>query len=115
VKIAIVGPCSAGKTTLAQALSAQGFEARAVVQEHSFAPAMWQKISAPDVLIFLDVTFEVAQQRRWLNWQPADLAEQRRRLAHARDHCDLYLHTDALTPGEVRDAVLGFIASHTGH
>ena len=111
MKIAIVGPCSAGKTTLAAALAAWGLDARAVVQEHSFVPSLWQQLAAPDKLIYLDVTFEVAQRRRWLNWTPADLAEQRRRLAHARAHCDFYLHTDALTIEQVQQAVRDYLAS----
>ncbi len=111
MKIAIVGPCSAGKSTLTGALAARGHAARAVVQEHSFAPSMWQKLAAPDVLIYLDVSFEVAQRRRWLNWTPADLAEQQHRLAHARAHCDFYLHTDALTAEQVCEQVLGYLNS----
>ena len=111
MKIGIVGPCSAGKTTLARGLRALGYDARAIVQEHSFAPSMWQRITAPDLLIFLDVTFEVAQRRRWLNWTPADLAEQRRRLTHAREHCDLCLDTDPLTSPQVLAQALHFIQS----
>jgi hypothetical protein len=37
------------------------------------------------------------------------VAEQRRRLAHARDHCDLYVMTDPLTPAEVLQQVRRFL------
>jgi hypothetical protein len=111
--IGIVGPCSAGKSTLAQALIARGYNARHIAQEHSFAPRMWQQVGRADVLVFLDVTFPVAQSRRRLDWQPADLDEQQRRLGHARQHADLYLHTDTLTIEAVREAVLGFLAGLT--
>lgn len=113
--IGIVGPCSAGKSTLAKALALAGFDARHIAQEHSFAPRMWQVIGHAQVLIFLDVTYPVAQQRRRLDWQPADWDEQQRRLAHAREHADLYLHTDDLTIEAVREQVLAFLAGRGRH
>jgi deoxyadenosine/deoxycytidine kinase len=107
--IGVVGPCCAGKSTLIRALEALGYTARHIAQEHSYAPRMWQVIGRPDVLVFLDVSFPVAQRRRWMNWRPEDMEEQRRRLRHAREHCDLYLHTDAHTPQEVLEQVLEFL------
>jgi hypothetical protein len=110
--IGIVGPCSAGKTTLARNLAGRGRRARAIAQEHSYVPHMWQAITRPDVLVYLDVSFPVAQARRWLDWQPADLDEQRRRLRHAREHCHFYLDTDSLTVEQVVDQVDAFLAAH---
>ena len=109
LKVAIVGPCCAGKTTLAAALRERGYEASPLAQEHSFAPGMWEKMAHPDALVYLDVTYEVAQHRRFMNWTPADMAEEQRRLRHAREHCDLYLHTDELTVEQVRKTVLDFL------
>lgn len=109
MNIGVVGPCSAGKTTLIRALEAQGYSARHIAQEHSHAPRMWQVIGHADVLIFLDVSFDVAQQRRWMSWGPEDMEEQHRRLRHAREHCDLYIHTDVLTQQQVLEQVLGFL------
>lgn len=108
--VGIVGPCSAGKSTLARALTERGVRARAIGQEHSYVPHMWQAITRPDTLIYLDVSFAVAQARRWLNWTPADLDEQHHRLRHAREHCDFYLDTDPLTAAQVSDAVAAFLA-----
>lgn len=108
--IGIVGPCSAGKSTLARALAERGYAARHVAQEHSFAPTMWQVIGHVQVLIFLDVSYPVAQARRPLDWQPADWEEQQRRLGHAREHADLYLHTDNLSIEAVQEQVLAFLA-----
>jgi deoxyadenosine/deoxycytidine kinase len=108
--VGVVGPCSAGKSTLVQALQAHGYQAKHIAQEHSYAPRMWQVIGRADVLIYLDVTYPVAQARRWMNWRPADLAEQQRRLAHARAHCDLYVATDDLDIAAVRERVLAFLA-----
>jgi adenylate kinase family enzyme len=107
--VGIVGPCCAGKTTLASALCAHGYAARVIAQEHSYTPYMWEAITHPDTLIYLDVSYAVAQQRRWMNWTTADLAEQHRRLRHAREHCHLYLHTDPLTPEQVYEQVAAFL------
>lgn len=109
-RIAIVGPCAAGKSTLKGALLEQGYAVRMPVQEHSYVPSMWQKLSKPDLLIFLDVNLEETAVRRPKNPSPpAYYAEQQRRLAHAREHCDFYLDTSSLSPAEVREAVLTFL------
>jgi len=110
--VGVVGPCCAGKTTLVNALNTRGVTAHVIAQEHSFAPRMWHLITRPRWLIYLDVSYTVAQQRRWMNWTPADLDEQHRRLRHAREHCDLYLPTDGLTPAQVLDQVLQYLAAH---
>ncbi len=109
--IGIVGPCGAGKTTLAQALQARGYRAKAIAQEHSFAPQMWQRLTHPDLLIFLDASAAVCAARRRFAWKQADWEEQQARLAHARAHADLYLQTDSLSAAEVLSRVLAFLES----
>jgi hypothetical protein len=114
LRIAVVGPCSAGKSTLVDALRAAGYDARHTAQEHSYVPAMWQRISKPDILIYLDVSYEVAKGRRpTLDGGPQRLAIQHQRLAHARQHCHLYLDTSSLTPEQVKSEVLGFLLSES--
>lgn len=109
-RLAVVGPCSAGKTTLVEALRAAGYEVRHVAQEHSYVKDMWQRLTRPDILIYLDVNYATALARRpHTTGSPAYLAEQARRLSHAREHCDFYLDTSALTPAEVRQHVLLFL------
>lgn len=73
--------------------------------------SMWQRINPPDWLVFLDVTYDVSLQRKYLNWTPAEYQEQQRRLAHAREHADYYLLTDGLTAEQVADAVARFLDS----
>ena len=91
-------------------LRALGYEARECVQEHSYVPSMWQRISRPDVLIYLDVSLPVIERRKpRSDWKQAVLDEQRRRLAHARRHCDLYVDTDELTAQQVLARVVGFL------
>ena len=111
ILIGVVGPCAAGKSTLVEYLTAQGYQARHIAQEHSFVQEMWQKITNPDVLIFLQVSYSVSMQRRKMDWSKADYEEQQRRLRHAREHADFYLETDALTIEEVRESVQRFLDS----
>lgn len=84
---------------------------RHIAQEHSFVQNMWQRISQPDWLVFLDVSYPVSMQRKKLNWTLAEYQEQQRRLQHARQHADLYLMTDDLTPEEVAGKVAEFICN----
>lgn len=105
LKIAIVGPCAAGKTTLARRLKSLGYNARQIVQEHSYVPAMWQIISQPDLLIFLDASFEACTARKALDWNRREYEEQRHRLEHAQRNCDIYLDTTSLNEDQVFNQV----------
>ncbi len=107
--IGVVGPCGAGKTTLIEGLQGAGFRCRHIAQEHSYVPTMWKRITNPDVLIFLNSSFEVCTLRRKLNWTEADYDEEQRRLAHAREHADLIIETDTLSPEEVQARAFAFL------
>lgn len=107
--IGVVGPCGAGKSTLIAGLEREGFRCRHIAQEHSYVPSMWQKITNPDLLIFLNASFEICTHRRKLNWTAADYEEQQKRLTHAHQHANLLIETDALTPAEVLARVIQFL------
>ncbi len=109
MRIAVVGPCASGKTALAKRLRDLGYEARECVQEHSYVPTMWQKVSQPDVLVYLDASLATIAERRPAEWSEEYLAELNRRLAHARRHCHLYIQTDGLTEEEVLERALEFL------
>ncbi|OGN75345.1 MAG: hypothetical protein A2X25_01300 [Chloroflexi bacterium GWB2_49_20] len=109
MNIGIVGPCSAGKTTLINGLREHGYSARHIAQEHSYVPDMWQRLSHPDILIFLDVSFPVSQQRRLLDWNIDDFEEQQKRLGHARQNADLVINTDDLFIEEILTRVISFL------
>lgn len=106
--IAVVGPCASGKSLLVDTLRARGYNVREVAQEHSYVPAMWQCFTQPDLLIYLDVSWEVACRRRPTNAGARRWDEQTHRLRHARQHAHLYVHTDELTPQEILDRTLAF-------
>lgn len=107
--IGIVGPCAAGKSTLAAGLEKMGYQARGIAQEHSFAPEMWLRITNPDVLIYLDVSYENTIHRRQLDWTEDEYAEEVHRLRNARANADLYLDSDPLTIDEVLDQAVRFL------
>ena len=107
--IGVVGPCSAGKTTLITKLSQHGFSAKHIAQEHSYVKDMWQRIGKPDILIYLDVSYEQSMKRRPLNMSALEFEEQNHRLVHARQHAECYLNTTELTPQEVFACIEGFL------
>lgn len=111
ILVGIVGPCGAGKSTLADALQARGYLCRHIAQEHSYVPYMWQRITDPDVLIYLHASFRTCTSRRQLAWSEDDYQEQLRRLEHARQHANLHIETDALSPQGVCSRALYFLES----
>ena len=107
--IGVVGPCGSGKSTLIAGLEKYGYSCRHIAQEHSYVQAMWQIISKPDLLIYLDASFAVSTARRKLNWREEDYQEQLRRLGHARLHADIRIDTDSLAPEQVLQTALDFL------
>jgi deoxyadenosine/deoxycytidine kinase len=109
--IAVVGVCASGKSTLAAGLRAAGWNARQVLQEHSYVPYMWRRITNPDILIYLDCALDTTRLRRKAPDFPDWIyANERHRLRHAREHCDLYIATDDLSPQDILALTLEFVA-----
>ena len=104
--IGLVGPCSAGKSTLKDKLLALGYTCRHIAQEHSYVPDMWKKMVNPRILIYLDVSYDVSMERRHLNLTPDEFDAQVQRLAHARQNAHLYVDTNPLSVDEVYQQVL---------
>ncbi len=112
--IGVVGPDAAGKSTLIAGLTRLGYRTRHIAQEHSFVKDMWQRLTNPQILIFLDVSYSTSCHRRSLDWTEADWQEQQERLSHARANADLYLDTDKLTAEQVLERVVEFIKKRLG-
>ena len=110
-KIGVVGPCGAGKTTLKNGLVPLGYQVAHIAQEHSYVPDMWKRITNPDILIYLDVSYEQTLLRRNLGWSRSEYEKQIHRLRNARKHANLYIDTSCLTPKQVFTSVLDFLAS----
>ncbi|MBN1979550.1 MAG: hypothetical protein JW918_19305 [Anaerolineae bacterium] len=112
--VAVVGPCASGKSQLVRALRERGYNAREVLQEHSYAPAMWQRISRPDMLIYLDVSEDVARRRRPTSAPRGWWDTLAQRLRHARQHADLYVDTDGLTIQQIVERASAFLEDVLG-
>lgn len=107
--IGVVGVCASGKSTLIEGLTAKGFRVRHIAQEHSYVKDMWRRITNPDLLIFLDASFETTCKRRDMNWTYDEYLEQQRRVSHAREHADFYIDTSTLLAQDVLDRVLDYL------
>lgn len=93
-------------------LRKHGYPVRHIAQEHSFVQDMWRKISRPDILIYLAVSYENTRVRRNLSWTESEYQEQLRRLEHARRNADLVIETDELTIAAVEAEALRFLAHY---
>ena len=111
--IGVVGPCGSGKSTLVTGLEKRGYRCRHIAQEHSYVQYMWQRITDPDVLIFLECSYENSTTRRKLKWLPSDHKEQLRRLSHARKHAHIIIDTNHLSSDEVLECALDFLKENT--
>jgi uridine kinase len=111
--IGVVGPCGSGKSTLIAGLEKRGYRCRHIAQEHSYVKHMWQALTHPDLLIFLQSTFEVSTSRRKLNWNLRDYEEQQRRLSHALEHANLIIETAGLSAEEVLAQALDFLQEYS--
>jgi cytidylate kinase len=107
--IGVVGPCGAGKSTLIAGLERLGYRARHIAQEHSYVKDMWRRLTDPDILVFLDASYESTCKRRKLDWTEADWQEQQERLGHARTYANLYVDTNILSREEVLEKVVKFL------
>ena len=99
--IGVVGPCGAGKTTLVRNLRSLGYRSKVIAQEHSYVQDMWQRMTRPDVLLFLEASYPVTMARKGFMWSEKEYQEQLHRLRHAKTHANWIIDTDKITPEEV--------------
>jgi hypothetical protein len=114
LRVAVVGHCASGKTTLVGALRRAGYDAHAVAQEHSAIAWLW-KHSEPDALIYIHVPLETVRARRGEEWPQAVYDAQEERLADARAHADLILDSSAEPIRAMTDRALAFLADVCHH
>ncbi len=109
--VGVVGACGAGKSSLVAGLQIQGYKCRHIAQEHSYVPDMWKRITDPDVLIYLEVSYENTVIRRKLDWTADEYTEQLRRLRHARSNADLVIDTNPLNKEQVLEKAVAFLVT----
>jgi dephospho-CoA kinase len=109
--VGVVGPCGAGKSSLVAGLKHRDYQIRHIAQEHSYVPDMWKRLTKPDILIYLDVSYENTIIRRKLDWTFVEYSEQLQRLRHAKQHADLYLDTNTMQLEDVIQHVDQFVQS----
>ncbi len=99
MKVAVVGTCGSGKSTIAQALCERGYDAYVVGQEHSAVSRLWARRD-PDALIYLDVSLDVVRQRRSPDWPEWLFKQQRARLGSAREAATIRIDTSSISVDE---------------
>jgi hypothetical protein len=72
---------------------------------------MWQKITNPDILVYLHVSYPLTKKRRNLNWTRTEYTKQVDRLHHAYSNADIYIDTDIKKPEEILDEVNGILVT----
>ena len=107
--IGVVGVCASGKSTLISGLTREGFRCRHIAQEHSYVSDMWRLLTKPDILIFLEVSYEKTLERKPLNWTYEEYEIQLQRLQHAFEQADIHINTNPLTPAELVTTALNEI------
>ncbi|MGA7671024.1 MAG: hypothetical protein WBW04_11430 [Nitrolancea sp.] len=92
MKIAVVGTCASGKSTIVAALRERGHDAYVVSQEHSIVKELWRHLG-PDIMVMLEADYDVVRRRRGGSWPRWLYDEQRIRLLDAREHANVILDT----------------------
>lgn len=110
--IGIVGVCASGKTTLNAGLTALGFNCRHIAQEHSYVPTMWRQMTNPDILIYLEVSYENTIARKSLNWTRNEYEQQLLRLRDAIENAHIRINTDDLTPEQLIDQAINELQTY---
>lgn len=113
--IGIVGVCASGKTTLNAGLTALGFNCRHIAQEHSYVPTMWRRMTNPDILIYLEVSYENTITRKSLNWTRNEYEQQLFRIRDAIENAQIHINTDDLTPEQLIDLVVKELQTYLNH
>ena len=114
LRVAVVGTCASGKTSVVAALRDRGLDAYAVAQEHSAIAALWRHLE-PDRLVYLDNRLETIQRRRHDDSWPEWIYQlQLKRLHDARAQADVVVTTDDLEIDEIVQRILAALGGGGG-
>ncbi len=104
-KVAVVGPCASGKSTLVANLRRNGVDAYSVAQEHSVVLDLWAH-QQPDLLICLEADLEVVRDRRGPAWRERVYLDQIERLRNAIAAASLVVDTGVVSEADAVDLAL---------
>jgi len=108
LRVAVVGPCASGKSTLVQNLRQRGYDAYVVAQEHSAVPTLWSH-QHPDLLIALQTDLKTIRQRRGPTWSSAIYKAQLQRLQDAYGSADLTIDTGVVPEQNALEQAVAFL------
>ncbi len=95
-RVAVIGPCASGKTSVAAGLRQQGLNSWSVGQEHSDVTDLWNS-KHPDFLVYLHICLTTLRLRRnnasWPEWI---YLLQLERLSHGRSNANVIINTNVL-------------------
>lgn len=114
LRVAIVGPCASGKSTLVAMLRQHGYEAYVVAQEHSVVPGLWNH-QHPDRLIALTTDLKTIRNRRGSEWPEAIYRAQIERLRAAYQAAGLVIDTGRTSKRAAVQLSLDFLRSQEAH
>ena len=114
VKIALVGGCGSGKTTIAAELKRAGHDAYIVGQEHSEVRTLWA-VRSPEAVVYLHVTLDVVRERRGEHWPGWLYKKQQQRLKNAYEAADVHVNTAEQTVEESVEAILAMFPGDGDH
>jgi adenylate kinase family enzyme len=104
MRVAIVGVCGSGKTTVANGLKAVGVDAYVVGQEHSIVADLWRRQN-PDAVIYLEASLDTVRERRGASWPGWIFELQQNRLRGARNAADIIVDTGSTSVPETIDEI----------
>ena len=112
MRVAVVGTCASGKSTIVAELRRLGFDAFVVSQEHSGVRDLWNH-QHPDVMVYLQVDYPTIQERRGEAWPQWIYDLQIGRLQDAHEHTDVIVDTGELTVSETIRRIVAMIDQQT--
>lgn len=92
MRVAVLGTCASGKSTVVGELRRRGHDAYVVSQEHSIVRGLWHHAN-PDFVVLLEAEYGTICQRRGREWPRWLYDLQRERLAEAKKHADVIVDT----------------------
>jgi hypothetical protein len=67
---------------------------------------MWKRLTHPDILIYLEASYETTITRKALNWTREEYEQQLYRMRNAIESAQIRIKTDELSPQQLIEKVV---------